>query len=355
MDLNVGIVGATGLVGEAMRGILAARQFPAASMRFFASARSVGKRLAWRGREIAVEDAAVADPVGLDIVLFSAGAATSRQLAPKFAAAGAVVIDNSSAWRMDPDVPLVVSEVNPHAIEAPSKGIIANPNCTTMAAMPVLKPLDREAGLIRLIASTYQSVSGGGQPGVAALSSEVRAASDRSEALAIDGSALSFPAPQKFAKTIAFNVLPYAGSYAGDAGWTDEELKLVNESRKILELPHLKVAGTCVRVPVYTGHSLSLSAEFARPLSVARAKELLGAAPGVELVDIPTPLEAAGKDASFVGRIRRDPTVDNGLLLFVCNDNLRKGAALNAVQIAELVAPGLLRSKAASRASVAAK
>jgi len=355
MGLNIGIVGATGVVGDAMRRILAERRFPAKMMRFFASSRSAGRRLSWGGREIAVEDAAVANPAGLDIVLFSAGAATSRELAPKFAASGAVVIDNSSAWRMDPDVPLVVSEVNPHTIEVRPKGIIANPNCTTMAAMPVLKPLDKEAGLIRLVASTYQAVSGGGQPGVDELSREVTAVADRSEALAVDGSALPFPAPQKFAKTIAFNVLPYAGAYVGGEGWTDEELKFVNESRKILELPKLRVAGTCVRVPVYTGHSLSLNVEFARPLGVARAKELLAAAPGVELADIPTPLEAAGKDASYVGRIRRDPTVDNGLVLFVSNDNLRKGAALNAVQIAELVARRLLRSAAGIQASVPAE
>jgi aspartate-semialdehyde dehydrogenase len=355
MGLNIGIVGATGVVGDAMRRILAERRFPAKMMRFFASYRSAGRRLSWGGREIAVEDAAVANPAGLDIVLFSAGAATSRELAPKFAAAGAVVIDNSSAWRMDPDVPLVVSEVNPHAIEVRPKGIIANPNCTTMAAMPVLKPLDKEAGLIRMVASTYQAVSGGGQPGVDELSREVKAVADRSEALAVDGSALTFPAPQKFAKTIAFNVLPYAGAYVGSEGWTDEELKFVNESRKILELPKLRVAGTCVRVPVYTGHSLSLNVEFARPLGVARAKELLAAAPGVELADIPTPLEAAGKDASYVGRIRRDPTVENGLVLFVSNDNLRKGAALNAVQIAELVARQLLWSAAGIQASAAAE
>jgi aspartate-semialdehyde dehydrogenase len=355
VGFKIGIVGATGVVGDAMRRVLAERRFPTDTLRLFASARSAGKRLPWSGREITLEDAAVADPTGLDIVLFSAGAATSRELAPRFAAAGAVVIDNSSAWRMDPSVPLVVSEVNPHAIEVRPKRIIANPNCTTMAAMPVLKPLDKEAGLIRLVASTYQAVSGGGQPGVDALSREVKAVADRSEALAIDGSALSFPAPEKFAKTIAFNVLPYAGAYSGDEGWTDEELKLVNESRKILELPNLKVVGTCVRVPVYTGHSLSLNAEFARPLSVARAKELLSVAPGVEVVDVPTPLEAAGKDVSYVGRIRRDPTVDNGLVLFVTNDNLRKGAALNAVQIAELVARGLPRSQTAPRASVAAR
>jgi aspartate-semialdehyde dehydrogenase len=355
MGFNVGIVGATGVVGDAMRRILVQRQFPTDTLRLFASARSAGRRLAWGGGEISIEDAAMADPTGLDIVLFSAGAATSRALAPRFAAAGAVVIDNSSAWRMDPTVPLVVSEVNPHAVEIRPKGIIANPNCTTMAAMPVLKPLDQEAGLIRLVASTYQSVSGGGQLGVDALSREVQAVADQSAALAIDGSALSFPAPQKFAKTIAFNVLPYAGAYAGDEGWTDEELKLVNESRKILELPNLKVAGTCVRVPVYTGHSLSLNAEFARPLSVARATELLARAAGVAVVDVPTPLEATGKDPSYVGRIRRDPTVEHGLVLFVCNDNLRKGAALNAVQIAELVARGLPRSQARLDARLAAQ
>lgn len=337
MSLAVGVVGATGLVGQAIRDVLEQRQFPADAVRFFASERSAGKRLPWRGAEITVENAAAADPAGLDIAIFSAGAATSRELGPKFAACGVVVVDNSSAWRMDPDVPLVVSEVNPSAIARRPKGIIANPNCTTMAAMPVLKPLDVEAGLIRLIVSTYQAVSGGGQAGIDALAQELDSADGRSEALTFDGKALAFPAPRKFAKTIAFNVLPYAGAYAGDEGWTDEELKLTNESRKILNLPDLKVAGTCVRVPVYTGHSLSLNAEFARPLSVERAKAVLSSAPGVALVDIPTPLEAAGKDPSYVGRIRRDPTVEHGLALFVSSDNLRKGAALNAVQIAELV------------------
>ena len=343
MGFKVGIVGATGVVGETVRNILAQRRFPADSLRLFASARSAGKRLAWNGQTITVEDAATADPTGLDIVIFSAGGDTSRALAPKFAAAGAVVIDNSSAWRMDPDVPLVVSEVNPHAIHRRPKGIIANPNCTTMAAMPVLKPLDAEAGLVRLTASTYQAVSGGGQAGVDALAAEVKAVAERSEALTMDGGALAFPPARKFARNIAFNVLPFAGAYAGDEGWTDEELKFTNESRKILELPQLKVAGTCVRVPVYAGHSLSLNAEFSRPLSVERAKQLLASAPGVALVDIPTPLEAAGKDPSYVGRIRRDPTVEHGLVLFVSNDNLRKGAALNAVQIAELVAGSLAR------------
>lgn len=337
-NLTIGIVGATGLVGNTMREILEQRSFKAKRMRYFASARSAGGSLTWYGQPVTIEDAATADFSGLDIVLFSAGASTSRALAEKVAAAGAIVVDNSSAWRMDPQVPLVVSEVNPHALDSIPKGIVANPNCTTMAAMPVLKPLHREATLIRLIASTYQAVSGGGVAGVTELETQVVATAAKSAALAARGDAVAMPAPRKFAQPIAFNVLPHAGSYSGDEGWTDEELKLQNESRKILEIPDLKVAGTCVRVPVYTGHSLSINAEFARPISVERAKELLQAAPGVELVDVPTPLAAAGRDPSYVGRIRRDPTVPHGLVLFVSNDNLRKGAALNAVQIAELLA-----------------
>ncbi len=337
-SLCIGIVGATGVVGEAMRRILEERAFPASRVRFFASVRSAGRKLEWKGQACEVEDAETADFRGVDIALFSAGAATSRALAPKVVAAGAIVVDNSSAWRMDPDVPLVVSEVNPHALKRIPQGIVANPNCTTMAAMPVLKPLHDEAGLIRLIASTYQAVSGGGAAGVSELETQVRAIADRSASLVRDGDALEFPEPKKFAAPIAFNVLPYAGSYSGDEGWTDEELKLRNETRKILEIPDLKVAGTCVRVPVYAGHSLSLNAEFARPISVERAKALFAAALGVVVADVPTPLMAAGKDACFVGRIRKDPTVDHGLVLFVCSDNLRKGAALNAVQIAELLA-----------------
>ena len=337
-SVSIGIVGATGLVGQAMREILEQRGFEATRVRFFASSRSAGSKLAWRGKDITVEDAATADYSGLDIVLFSAGASTSRALAPKVAAAGAIVVDNSSAWRMDPGVPLVVSEVNPYALDSIPKGIVANPNCTTMAAMPVLKPLHVEAGLTKLIASTYQAVSGGGVAGVADLETQVRQVANQSAALARSGDAIQMPAPQKFAAPIAFNVLPYAGSYSGDEGWTDEELKLRNETRKILDIPDLPVAGTCVRVPVYTGHSLSINAEFARPISVERATALLRAAPGVVVVDVPTPLMAAGKDPSYVGRIRRDPTVPNGLVLFVSNDNLRKGAALNAVQIAELLA-----------------
>ncbi|MGI8625665.1 MAG: aspartate-semialdehyde dehydrogenase [Geodermatophilaceae bacterium] len=339
--MRVGIVGATGQVGRVMRAILAERDFPVDQVRYFASSRSAGTTLPWKGREVTVEDAAVADPAGVDVALFSAGATTSRALAPKFAAAGVLVIDNSSAWRMDPDVPLIVAEVNPGAITLAVKGIIANPNCTTMAAMPVLKPLHDEAGLVRLIASTYQAVSGGGLAGVDELDKQIRETAGRATELTYDGSAVSFPEPALYARPIAFNVLPYAGSLLDDgSGETEEERKLRNESRKILDIPDLLVSGTCVRVPVFTGHSLSLNAEFARPLSVARAMELLADAPGVELTDIPTPLQAAGKDASFVGRIRVDPGVPDGhgLALFVSNDNLRKGAALNTIQIAELLA-----------------
>ncbi|MCB0980436.1 MAG: aspartate-semialdehyde dehydrogenase [Ilumatobacteraceae bacterium] len=338
--MRVGVVGATGQVGAVMRAILEERNFPVEELRFFASARSAGTTLPWKGGEITVEDAAVADPTGLDVALFSAGATSSRELAPKFAAAGVTVIDNSSAWRMDPDVPLIVSEVNPGEVANARKGIIANPNCTTMAAMPVLKPLHDEAGLVRMIAATYQAVSGGGLAGVDELDKQAREVVDQARGLAYDGEAVTFPAPTKFAKPIAFNVLPYAGKYVDDGSLeTDEEQKLRNESRKILAIPDLRVSGTCVRVPVYTGHSLSINAEFANPITVERAKAVLAAAPGVVLMDVPTPLEAAGKDPSYVGRIRQDDSVDGGrgLALFLSNDNLRKGAALNAVQIAELL------------------
>ncbi|MEO8265302.1 MAG: aspartate-semialdehyde dehydrogenase [Ilumatobacteraceae bacterium] len=337
--MKIGIVGATGQVGAAMRQILAERNFPVSEIRYFASSRSAGTSLDWKGSPITVEDAATADPSGLDIALFSSGAASSRELAPKFAAAGVIVIDNSSAWRMDPDVPLIVSEVNPGEIANARKGIIANPNCTTMAAMPVLKPLHDEAGLVRVITSTYQAVSGGGLAGVDELDKQAREVVDRAREFTHDGSAVAFPAPTKFVKPIAFNVLPYAGKYVDDDSLeTDEEQKLRHESRKILDIADLRVSGTCVRVPVFTGHSLSINAEFERPISVARAIEVLGSAPGVQLSDIPTPLEAAGQDPSYVGRIRQDSSVDGGrgLVLFVSNDNLRKGAALNAVQIAEL-------------------
>jgi aspartate-semialdehyde dehydrogenase len=341
MGVRIGIVGATGQVGVAMRQILEERSFPADEVRFFASARSAGTVLPYAGREITVEDAATADPSGLDIALFSAGATTSRALAPAFAAAGATVVDNSSAFRMDPDIPLVVSEVNPQDIAQARKGIIANPNCTTMAAMPVLKPLHDEAGLVRLIASTYQAVSGSGVAGVEELAGQVAAAGDKARELAYDGEAVAFPDPVKYARTIAYNVVPLAGSIVDDGlNETDEEQKLRNESRKILGLPDLLVSGICVRVPVFTGHSLAINAEFASAMTPERAREILASAPGVELSDVPNPLQAAGKDPSYVGRLRQDPGVpDNrGLALFVSNDNLRKGAALNTVQIAELLA-----------------
>ncbi|MCU1595917.1 MAG: asd [Frankiales bacterium] len=336
---SLGLVGATGQVGAVVRQLLQDRAFPLEELRFFASARSAGQTLRFGDRDILIEDCALADPSGLDLAIFSAGAATSREQAPRFAAAGVTVIDNSSAWRMDPDVPLVVSEVNPGAISEMRKGIIANPNCTTMAAMPVLKPLHDEATLTRLIAATYQAVSGSGVAGVEELSAQVAAVADKATELVHDGSALPFPDPVKYVRPIAFNVLPMAGSIVNDGSFeTDEEQKLRNESRKILSIPDLRVSGTCVRVPVFTGHSLSMNVEFAREVTVARALEILAAAPGVVVTDVPTPLQAAGADPSFVGRIRQDGPY--GLALFVSNDNLRKGAALNAVQIAELLATG---------------
>ena len=340
MGVRIGVVGATGQVGGVMRTLLAQRNFPADEVRFFASPRSAGKKLPWGDGEIVVEDAATADPSGLDIALFSAGATMSREQAPRFAAAGVTVIDNSSAWRKDPDVPLVVSEVNGELAQNPPKGIVANPNCTTMAAMPVLKPLHDAAGLQRLIVSSYQAVSGSGLAGVDELATESRAAIDDLEKLVYDGSAIDFPAPVKYVAPIAFNVLPLAGSLVDDgSGETDEDQKLRNESRKILGLQDLLVSGTCVRVPVFTGHSLSINAEFAQPLSPAQANEILSDAAGVELTDVPNPLAAAGKDNSLVGRIRQDPGVPDGrgLALFVSGDNLRKGAALNTIQIAELL------------------
>jgi aspartate-semialdehyde dehydrogenase len=339
--LRIGVVGATGQVGEVIRRLLAERNFPVESIRFFASARSAGKTLRWQGTDVVVEDTATADPSGLDVALFSAGGSTSKAQAPRFAEAGVTVIDNSSAWRLDPEVPLVVSEVNPQAVKEARKGIIANPNCTTMAAMPVLKPLHDEAGLVRLVASTYQAVSGSGVAGVRELAGQLAAAGERASELAHDGSVLELPAPEKYVRPIAFNVLPMAGSVVDDGSLeTDEEQKLRNESRKILDVPELRVSGTCVRVPVFTGHALSINAEFTRSLSVERATELLSDAPGVQLSDVPTPLDAAGKDPSYVGRIRTDQSIEGGrgLALFVATDNLRKGAALNAVQIAELIA-----------------
>jgi len=334
---RVGVVGATGLVGGMMRELLAERDFPLAQLRLFASARSAGTKVDFKGTQVVVEDASTADFAGLDIVFFSAGGDTSRALAPRAAAAGAVVIDNSSAWRSDPDVPLVVAEVNPHALSNIPKGIVANPNCTTMAAMPVLKPLHDRAGLKRLTVSTYQAASGGGVEGIQVLASQLRAgAAGDLDGLAQSPDAAPLPAPVKWAAPLAYNVVPL-NYVVGEDGYTEEELKLRDESRKILEIPGLPVSGTCVRVPVFTGHSLSINAEFERPISVAEATALLAAAPGVVLEEVPNPLAATGQDPVFVGRLRPDPTVAHGLALFVVGDNLRKGAALNAVQIAEVM------------------
>ncbi|MDC7682683.1 aspartate-semialdehyde dehydrogenase [Asticcacaulis sp. BYS171W] len=333
--LNVGIVGATGLVGSMMLSLLAERNFPVNRLRLFASPRSAGNRLSFAGKDVVVEDASAADYSGLDVVFFSAGGSTSKALAEKVAAAGALVIDNSSAWRSDPEVPLVVAEVNPHALRNIPKGIVANPNCTTMAAMPVLKPLHEAAGLKRLIASTYQAVSGGGLEGIEVLRKQVVAGAEGCAALAQDGQGVDLGTPEKWVVPIAYNVVPL-NYVLGEDGYTEEELKLRDESRKILELPDLRVAATCVRVPVFTGHSLSMNVEFEHPLSVEAALDMLKDAPGVELSEVPNPLDATGKDPVFVGRVRRDPTVINGLTLFVSGDNLRKGAALNAVQIAEV-------------------
>jgi aspartate-semialdehyde dehydrogenase len=334
-QINVGIVGATGLVGTMIRDILAERAFPIASLRLFASARSAGRVL----DGVVVEDAASADFAGLDIVLFSAGGSTSRVLAPKAAAAGAIVIDNSSAWRSDDRVPLVVAEVNPHALSDLPLGIVANPNCTTMAAMPVLRPLHDEAGLKRLVVSTYQAVSGGGLAGIDVLARQLAHVGDRAARLATGGHQAIVPQAEKWAVPIAHNVVPL--NYApGEDGYTEEELKLRDETRKILEIPGLPVSGTCVRVPVFTGHSLSINAEFERAITPVRALELLGAAPGVVISEVPNPIEATGQDTVFVGRVRNDPTVAHGLALFVVGDNLRKGAALNAVQVAEVLLAG---------------
>ena len=334
--MRVAIVGATGQVGGVMRRLLDEREFPVDELRLLASSRSAGRTMSWRNQELVVEDAATADYRGVDIALFSAGGGTSRELAPRVAEAGATVIDNSSAWRMDPDVPLVVPEVNAHTLAEIPKGIVANPNCTTMVAMPALKPLAVEAGLRRLVISSYQAVSGGGLAGVDELDEQMRKVADDAIGLTHDGRAVSFPAPSVFAAPIAFNVVPECGSWIDDdSGETSEERKLVDESRKILELPDLAVSATCVRVPVFTGHCLAINAEFDRPLSPERATEMLTNAPGVVVDNVPTPLAAAGIDPTMVGRIRVDRTVPYGLSLFVVGDNLRKGAALNAIQIAE--------------------
>ncbi|HVB93719.1 MAG TPA: aspartate-semialdehyde dehydrogenase [Acidimicrobiales bacterium] len=334
--MRLAVVGATGQVGTVMQAILTERDFPVDELRLFASSRSAGRRLLFGGAEVVVEDVGTADVSGLDLALFACGAPASRAMAPRFAAAGATVIDNSSAWRMDPDVPLVVPEVNPGALDSIPKGIVANPNCTTMVAMPVLKPLHDAAGLRRLVVSTYQAVSGSGLAGVAELEQQLVKTVDRAAALTFDGAAVEVPEAVVFPDTIAHNVIPQAGVLVADgSGETNEEQKFRDESRKILEIPGLDVTCTCVRVPVFTGHSHSVLAEFERELSPEEARELLADAAGVELSDLPTPLHAAGRDPSLVGRIRRAGADGRQLALFISGDNLRKGAALNAVQIAE--------------------
>jgi len=334
--MRIGVFGATGQVGKVMRSVLAERSFPAEDVRFFASARSAGTRLPWAGGEVEVEDAEEADYRGVDIALMSVGADASRLLSPRIVAAGATVIDNSSAWRMDPAVPLVVAEVNADTLDHIDKGIVANPNCTTMVAMPVLAPLHRDAGLRRLVISTYQAVSGAGLAGARELEEQLTKTVGEAPRLTFDGTGVDFPPPAVFPGPVAYNVLAHAGRFLDDGtGETNEEQKLRDESRKILGIPDLAVSGTCVRVPVFTGHSMSVNAEFERELTVDRARAILEQAPGVRYVDVPTPLAAAGLDPVLVGRLRRDDTVAHGLVLFLSGDNLRKGAALNAVQIAE--------------------
>ena len=339
--LTVGVYGATGQVGAVMRAVLEQRRFPLDNLRLFASARSAGRDI----DGITVEDVATADHAGVDVALFSMGASASKEFAEKVVAAGAVVVDNSSAWRMDPGCPLVVPEVNARELERIPKGIVANPNCTTMVCMPPLAVLHQDAGLTRVVGSTYQAVSGAGLAGTAELDEQVRALWEKATALALDGSALTYPPAKSFPGPVAFNVLPHAGTFDGDE--TTEELKFRNESRKILGIPDLAVSITCVRVPVYTGHSLSLNLTFERPITAERASELLSSAAGVEQVLVPTPLASAGGDACLVGRVRSDYSDPSGrgLTLFVSGDNLRKGAALNAVQIAEaLLERGIVKA-----------
>lgn len=336
--MHVGVVGATGQAGGAMVRALEERKFPLERLSLFASARSAGTKVPFGEEQLVVADVATAEFTGFDLVLFAAGSATSRELAPRFAAGGAIVIDNSSAWRMDPDVPLVVAEVNPEALRAIPKGIVANPNCTTMVAMPVLKPLHDLAGLRALVVSTYQAVSGSGRDGISELDAQLRRTAAGASALSLDGRALDAGTPRKFPRTVAHNVIPLAGTIVDDGALeTDEEHKFRDESRKILSIPALKVACTCVRVPVFTGHSMAITASFSRPIDVARATEALSSAAGVALLEIPTPLDAAGTDPCYVGRLRTTDAMDNGLSMFVVGDNLRKGAGLNAVQLAELL------------------
>ncbi len=335
-EIPVAVVGATGAVGREMISTLERRKFPVGPLRLMASERSAGTTIETAWGEVTIENLGEADPTGLEIALFSAGGARSTEHAPRFAEAGAVVVDNSSAWRMDPRVPLVVADVNDHAATE-HEGIIANPNCTTMVLLMALGPLHGAAGLTDMVATSYQSVSGSGQQGIATLLDEVDHFGQDTEALRTG--AWEEPPQGVYARPIGWNVLPLAGRAVSD-GYTDEELKLVNETRKILDSPGIKVEPTCVRVPVMVSHGIAVSTWFERDLSVAEASELIAAAPGVELWTdkVPTPLDASGIDEVLAGRLR--PTIGRpgGVSFWVVGDNLRKGAALNAVQIAELVA-----------------
>jgi aspartate-semialdehyde dehydrogenase len=336
---RVGVLGATGLVGTTILSLLAEREFPAAEVRPLASERSAGREIEWNGSVLQVQAVGEGSIQGLDLVLSSAGGSVSAEWAPKIVAAGATVVDNTSHWRMHDEVPLVVAEVNPEALEG-HNGIVANPNCSTMQMVVALKPLYDEAGIERLVISTYQAVSGTGKAAIDGMLDEARAV--------LDGQR---PTPRVYAHQIAFNALPQAGSFPAGDDHTDEERKLINETRKILGDQEIRVSATCVRVPVVTGHSEAVNVETREQLSPERARELLDGAPGVTVLDDPAagsyPLatEAAGKDDVFVGRIRRDPGNERAIDLFVVSDNLRKGAATNAVQVAEqlierdLVAP----------------
>ena len=332
---NVAIVGATGVVGRTMLSILEERDGLASNIRLMASHRSAGQTVSTRWGDIEVEDLAMADPSGIDIALFSAGGDRSLEHAGRFVESGSVVIDNSSAFRMDPDVPLVVAQVNDEAA-GQHKGIIANPNCTTMTLMMAAAPLHEAAGLTSIVAASYQSVSGSGQHGVEELMSQNRRLESGLEALMQGG--WTDPQPELYERPIGYNVLPFAGSEV-DGGYTDEEMKLVRESRKILDIPDLAVEPTCVRVPVLVGHGVAATLRFERPLNAAEAASILGSAPGLSVWKdmTPTPLDSAGLDEVLVGRIRETLGAPGGINLWVVGDNLRKGAALNAVQIAELL------------------
>lgn len=327
--LKVGILGATGAVGEQMMIVLAERNFPVAELRLFGSSRSAGSKLAFKGKEYEVEEASLERMKGLDLLLGAADNDVAKKFLPDAAKLGVTVVDNSSAFRLDPEVPLVIPEVNPEDVKW-SKGLIANPNCATIIGLTAIAPLHRKAKVKRLIASTYQAVSGAGKGGIDELEAEVKAPAGT-------------PAPCKvFPYPIAYNLIPQIGGF-NDEAYTSEEMKMQNEGRKIMHLPELKVSCTCVRVPVVRSHSISVSCHFDVPVTVEQAREVIAKAPGCKLVDdlknkqYPMPLDTSDQDIVFVGRIRPDLTDDNGLCLWCCGDQVRKGAATNAIQIAELL------------------